>query len=424
MRGKKQAPERTLWIVKQYAVSPDQAGGTRQFDFAKELVKRGWKVVIWASSFSYLEHREMKLASRETWKIEEVEGVRFIWLRSFPYQRNDWRRVVNILHFAWVLYRYGRRLLYQNTIPAPSAIVAFSVPLLTPLAAYFLAKHYKAAFLLEIGDLWPQTLIDMGVLSERNPVTALLRTIEKFLCQRSQRIVVSLPNAQEYLKLLSIEPQKTVYIPNGVDLERFHGTSSKLPTEEFKDNQFTVLYVGAHGPANALDTLLKAAKLLQEWGDLSVYMVLVGDGQEKPRLQKLAQKWRLRNVEFRDSVPRNDVPKLLQEADAAVFTLRDLPLYRYGINLNKLFDYMAAGKPVIFAGHSANNPVEEARCGLTVPPEDPHALAETILKLQSMSLEEREAMGRRGRAYVEAHYDIKLLTGRLERTLEEALASE
>jgi len=99
--------------------------------------------------------------------------------------------------------------------------------------------------------------------------------------------------------------------------------------------------------------------------------VLVGDGQEKLRLQALAREWALKNVEFRDPVPRQLVPKVLQQADALVLTLRDLPLYRYGINLNKLFDYMASGKPVLFAGRSRNNPVEAARCGLTVPPEDP-----------------------------------------------------
>jgi len=413
----------TLWIVKQYAVTPEQAGGTRQFDFAKELVKRGWRVVVWASSFSYLEHRDVVLSPDERWRVEEVEGVLFVWLRSVPYSRNDWRRVVNILHFAWALYRYGRRLPFraQPRIPLPDAILAFSVPLFAPLAAYFLARSYRARFLVEVGDLWPQTLVDMGVLPKRHPLTAMLRALERFLYRRSRRIVVALPYAVDYLRNLLIEPERIVYLPNGVDLERFSGVldgDDRVPDGE-GNRPFTVMYVGAHGPANALDTLLEAAKILQERGYSGIRIVLVGDGQEKPRLQRLAREWRLDGVEFRGAVPRREVPQLLREADIAVFTLRDLPLYRYGISLNKLFDYMAAGRPVLLAGRAPDNPVEKARCGLTVPPEDPEALAEALLRLLQMPPEERKALGRRGREYVEQHHAIPVLTERLLECLEE-----
>ena len=414
--------EKTLWIVKQYAASPDQAGGTRQFDFAKELIKRGWRVVIWASSFSYLEHKEVVLSPGERWRIEEIEGVLFVWLRSFPYECNDWRRVVNIVHFAGTLYRQGRRLpsRARPMIPLPDAILAFSVPLFAPLAAYGLAKAHRARFYLEVGDLWPQTLVDMGVLPERHPVTALLRSLERFLYRRSRRIVVSLPHAERYLRDLSIEPERIVYLPNGVDLERFATTAARgRPDGKEEGRPFTVMYVGAHGPANALDTLLEAAKILKEQGCRDIHIALVGDGQEKPRLQELARRWALNNVEFRGAVSRREVPGLLEEADATVLLLRNLPLYRYGINLNKLFDYMAAGKPIVLAGNPANNPVGEAGCGLIVPPEDPKALAEAILRLYEMTEEEREAMGRRGRAYVEKHHAIPVLVEKLIRCLEE-----
>ncbi|GAG02217.1 unnamed protein product, partial [marine sediment metagenome] len=270
------------------------------------------------------------------------------------------------------------------------------------LAAYWVAKHHRAKFIMEVRDLWPQTIVDMGELSERNPINKLLRALEKFLYRRAERIITLLPRAGEYIAARGIGKEKIVWIPNGVDLSRF----DRVAMPEASHEGFQVMYLGAHGQANALDVLLRAAKVLQDWGDDAIRFTLIGDGPEKPRLIKLAKELRLNNVEFRDPVKKANVPKVLHEADATVFILNDLPLYKYGISLNKLFDYLAAKKPLILAGNPVNNPVEEAHCGLTVPPRDPQALAVVVLELYQMPLEEREAMGRRGREYVEKHHAI------------------
>lgn len=182
------------------------------------------------------------------------------------------------------------------------------------------------------------------------------------------------------------------------------------------------MYLGAHGRANALDVLIQAAKVVQDRGFHEIRFILVGDGPEKPRLIELARALDLKNIEFREPVPKSKVPRTLSEADATVFILKDLPLYKYGISLNKLFDYWAASKPLIIAGNPSNNPVEEANCGFTVPPCDPHALAEAIIKLYQMPEEERRAMGYRGREYVQKHYDSKVLAERMEGVLWEAIS--
>jgi len=403
-----------IWIFNHYAHPPDLPGGTRHYDLGQELVKRGYQVTIFASSFHHYLHRETRLQPRERWKIEDVNGIKFVWLRTPPYWRNDWRRVRNMVAFALRAWWLGRKLpKLAPDVGKPDVVIGSSPHLLTPLAAYWVAKHHRARFVMEVRDLWPQTIVDMGELSEHHPIIKALQTLERFLYCWAERIITLLPLAHEYIAACGVPREKIVWIPNGVDLSLFDRAAVPKASQE----GFRVMYLGAHGQANALDVLLQAAKIVQDQGYEDIRVILVGDGPEKPKLMALARELGLRNVEFREPVPKAEAPRTLCIADATVFILHDLPLYNYGISLNKLFEYLAASKPLILAGRPANNLVEEARCGLTVPPRDPQALADAVIKLSQMPKEEREAMGRRGREYVEKHHAIPALAEKLIRCL-------
>lgn len=405
-----------IWIFNHYAITPDTPGGTRHFDLARELVRRGYQVTIFASSFQHACHREMKLAPGERWKVEDVDGIKFVWIKTFPYQRNDWRRVVSMVSYMLRAWWNGRMLpKLSPEFEKPDVIIGSSVHLLAVLAAYWVAKYHRARFIMEVRDLWPQTLIDMGEMRERNPIVKTLQILERFLYRRAERIIILGPGMAEYITARGTSEEEIVWIPNGVDLSRFEGLEPRCSS----NNGFKVMYLGAHGQANAIDVLLQSAKIVQERGREEIEFILIGDGPEKPRLIKLGKELELRNVEFRDSVPKSEVPKVLEEADVTVFILNDLPLYRYGISLNKLFDYLAASKPLILAGSPSNNPVEEARCGLTVPSPNPQALAEVVIKLYRMPPEEREAMGRRGREYVQKYHSMPVLAEKLIQCIEQ-----
>lgn len=405
-----------IWIFNHYAHAADVPGGTRHYDLARELVRRGHHTTIFASSFHHNRHQEMKLAPGERWKVEDVAGTRFVWIKTFPYQSNDWRRVLNMVSYmvcAWSLGRNAPETILKTG--KPDVIIGSSVHLLAVFAAYRVAKHHGAKFIMEVRDLWPQTIIDLGEMSERNPVTKILQFLERFLYQRAERIIVLAPGMGEYISDRGIIKEKITWISNGVDLSRF----KEFAAQDLPDNAFKVMYLGAHGQANALDVLLDAAKVAQDQGHREIEFILVGDGPEKPRLVERAKELGLTNMKFCDPVPKTKVSKTLGEATAAVFVLNDLPLYRYGISLNKLFDYMAAEKPLILAGYPVNNPVKQARCGLTVPPRNPEALAEAIIELSRMPKEEREAMGRRGREYVEKYHAIPVLADKLIQCIKE-----
>jgi len=404
-----------IWIFNQHAITPDMPGGTRHYDLSRELVKRGHKVTIFATSFRHNLHKEMRLGPGERGKVEDVDGIRFVWLRTPPYERNDWRRVRNMVVFMLRAWWFGRRLpKLVPEIEKPDVVIGSSVHLLAVLAAYWAARHHKAKFVMEVRDLWPQTIIDMGEMSKRNPIVKALQILERFLYRRAERIIILGPQMKDHISARGVSKDKIVWIPNGVDLSKFVSTA-----QPDARHGFLVMYLGAHSSTNALDVLIHSAKIIQEKGYQEIEFVLIGDGPEKSRLVELANELKLKNVEFRTPVPKTEVPKALHKGSVLVIT-KDFTFFNYGGSILKMFDYMAANRPLILTGKPLHDPVKEARCGLTVPPQDSEALAEAVIKLYQMPEEERKVMGLRGREYVEKHHDIRKLAGRLEAMLEEA----
>lgn len=397
-----------IWILNQYASTPDQQM-TSSYDLANELARRGNKVTMFASGFSHYKSRELRLHDKEKWKIEHYEYIRFIWLKTTPYKGNDWRRVINMLSYAWRSFQVGKNLKEKpdviiGTCPHPFAV----------LSAYLLSILRRSRFFFEIRDLWPQTLVDMGTISEKNPVTWMLRLLERFLYQKAEKIITVLPYAYEYVTKTGVSKNKIVWIPNGIilsrykDLMQYSGGISK---------PFTLMYLGGHAKYNCLGVVLETAHILQNNGCDSLKFVLVGDGPEKLGLIQQSKDMGLHNVEFRKAVPRSEISKVMNEADAFIFVIKDMHLLKYGVSPNKLCDYLISGRPIIFAAKSRNNPVNEANAGITVPPENPESLAQAIMELIATEPHERIRMGKNGLEYVKKYYDIRVLADRLEALL-------
>jgi glycosyltransferase involved in cell wall biosynthesis len=275
----------------------------------------------------------------------------------------------------------------------------------------------RARFIFEIRDLWPQTLVDMNVLGEHSVAARVLWWLEALLVRRAELVLSVLPGIHDYLRRRDLPTEKVVYLPNAVHLASTPPTS--IPSalrEQFerwrREGAFIATYAGSHGAANALETLLDGADRLQRAGS-NVRVAMVGDGPEKERLVADARRRALENIVFFDPIPKTAIPDLLIHSDAGIFHLAEVDVFRYGISSNKLFDYLASGRPVVFACRSGNDPVAEAGAGISIPPRDPDALARSLDWLASLSAKERLEMGRRGRGYVEKHHDIDALGDRL-----------
>lgn len=414
-----------IWIFDHYAIGPSMVGSSRQFDFASELIKSGNKVTIFAASFGHSGREQVKLRDGESRRIEKVDGVSFIWLRTPPYLGNDWRRAFNMLSFFFQVLLYGLKSKEKIDI-----ILASSPHPLTVLAGYLIGKVKKVPFIFEVRDLWPQTFIDVGGYSRNQPIVVSLKLLERFLYINANKVITLLPRSADYITTKGVRDDKIVYIPNGIRPDLYNNKDADLPLDlataisRWKaQDKFLIGYTGAHGMVDVLTTILDAAELLRKQGDTKINFLLIGQGSEKGKLIQMAKDLDLINVFFFEPVPKTSLPSLLNVMDAVVITKKKSGLYKYGISFLKIFDYMMSSKPIIWAVDSVNNPVSDAKCGISIPPENPEELMNAILKLADMSALERERMGNLGREYVLKNHSTPLLAEKLLKVLQDTINS-
>ncbi len=395
---------RHLWLVNQFAVAPGDPGGTRHFELGRELLHRGWEVTIIASDLGLHSRRySRRFAARDRGAVgEDIEGVHFEWLWASPYDRNDWRRAANWLSFAREVIRT------RSGARRPDVVIGSSPTLLAALAASRLAAAWKIPFVLEVRDLWPESLLAAG--GGKGLAYTAFAQIAKQLYARATKILVLARGVRDHLAAAGIDASKIVYIPNGIDVAGF------TVAQRHRDSRLQLIYAGAHGPANGLEAVLGAAELLRDRREIE--FILVGDGPSKASLCADAEARNLENVRFLTPVPKREMPELLKQAGAGLMVLRDAPLFSYGVSPNKLFDYFGAGLPVVCnVPGDVERMVHAAGAGEQARDSSATALAEAIVRLAARSAEERRRMGSAAREWVAAEHGRAVLAERLDQVL-------
>ena len=401
---------RTVWIINHYASSPAGASHTRHFDLAKHLLGSGWNSWIFASSVEVNTHTQ-RLGKQERDRSEVYADVNFRWIYTPDYHDNGFGRIINMLMFTW-------RLLLRKTtadLERPSVIIGSSGHALAAAAAAILARRYRVPFIFEVRDISPETYIALGYMHRYSPYSIFLALLEKWLCRRADKVISVIPGYADYLSEHKIRAPEVVYIPNGVNLENI----GKVPTHQ-RGNNFRITYLGAHGNANDLHTLVRAMEIIElSRGITSMECHLIGAGPAKQGLMDYCAEKGLSRVVFHPPVSKTGIADTAGNTNAFVLCGRKLPsLYKYGIGMNKIPDYMAMGRPVIMAMEAVNNPVAEAQAGICVEPESPEALAEAIILMAGMSEDKLQEMGHKGRQYAEKIYDMRVLAAQLAEILD------
>lgn len=387
-----------LLLIHQAFVSPQEAGGTRHYEFARQCVAEGHSFTIVASNLSYLTGKQTMAGKTQLVSEQDMDGVRVLRAYTYPsLHRSFVWRIVTFISFmltsVWAGLKAGPVDVVMGTSP----------PIFQAVSAWVVAFLRRRPFVLEIRDLWPEFGIDMGVLT--NPgLIRLARWLEGFLYCRATHFIVNSPAYRDYLLGKGIAKEKISLIANGVDPTMFDPTDqgTAIRQEFGLTGQFVATYAGALGLANDIPTILQAAQKLQ--GETAVHILLVGDGKERVNLEQLAAELGLNNVTFVGSRPKAQMKDFLAASDAGVATLLDIPMFRTTYP-NKVFDYMAAGRATVLGIDGViREVIEAADGGIFVPPGDANKLAEA-LRVLSQSPEKTQAMGASARTYVENHFN-------------------
>lgn len=399
-----------VWIFNHHALTPEMTGGTRHYDFAKELINRGHRVTIVASSFHYSKYKEMKDYRESEYLQENIDGINFIWIKTPPYLGNGIARVKNMLSYSWKVLK----IIPSLNLEKPDVIIGSSVHLFAVYSAYKLSKKYKVPFIMEVRDLWPQTLIEMGV-SKWHPFILLLAFLEKFLYKKADKIITLLPKAYQYIEKLNINIDKVVWISNGSSVIKDDTYTNCLDS-----SKFNIVYTGSHGVANDLDRLIDVAYILRRYND-KIHFTLIGNGVLKEQLIHKAASLKLYNISFLDAVEKQKVIHYLKSADLLYVGLQNLSLYKYGISMNKIFDYMNAKKPILFVSDIQDSVIQQANAGKVISSDNLTIVAEAIISFLEMSESELDAYGQNGYNYLKKHFSIEVLTNRLEQLLKDEI---
>lgn len=406
-----------IWYVHPYAGGPGIGRYCRPFELGKAWQRAGARALVITASFHHLLDEPGEHPAHV-----DVEGVPYAFLSVPSYRSNGFGRVVNMALFMAQIWRQADRL--AQRYGRPDLVIGSSPHPYAFLGTHPVARRFGARSVFEVRDLWPLSLIELAGVSPAHPLVRVTAWLERYAYRHADTVVSLLPCSRDYMVEHGLDPACWRYIPNGIESPVVPALGSAQPcvltARRWRDEgRITVVYAGAMGPPNYVHSLVDAIDVLRQRGDRIVSAVIVGRGEESASIARQVDELGLGDrVALFEQIPKREIPALLAESDVGYISLRPEPLFRFGVSPNKLFDYMMAGLPVLFAIRAGNDPVADAQCGYSVSPGDKHAIADGLERLASLPAEARREMGERGRTYVREHHGYERLAADYLKTIE------
>lgn len=400
-----------VWILNHYGGQPGQVRSDRTWRLAEALGRAGFQVTLFHASHHHILNAPVPEDQVDR-ILDSGRGYRVCAIATRPYRGNGLARLGNMLDFV----RGVTRLWKKKRIEAPAVVIASSPhPFVLCLAAK-LKRTAGSAFIFEERDIWPRSLVELTGVSWLHPSVLVFGALVKSAYRRCDALVSLLPKSEPYLRSWGLPPGRFHYIPNGVLLDEGLSEPAEAMPEKLRGvidgarerGEFLVVYTGAMGPPNALQQWFAVAPLVaaeRKGGAYPYRVLMLGEGWERRLLEEKSAQPGYDFVSVHGPVSKAVAQEVVRMADAGAISLRPEPLFQLGVSPNKLFDYFAASKPVLFLVDSVHNPVEEAQAGITVPPGDPAKLHHAVMALRMLSPDQRGEMGQRGRAYAEEYHN-------------------
>lgn len=403
-----------IWFFNHYAVPPQYYPLARPYHFARHLQKKGHKVTIFAASSVHLSEENL-ITDQRAKKAQKIDGIRYVFLKARNYEGNGLQRILNF-------FDYTIRLFTQTgEFNRPDVILATSVHPLTCVAGILLAKKYKCRCVVEIADLWPLTLVEYGAIKDRQWITKMLYALEHWIYKKADAILFTMYGGKQYIIDQGwdndVSLDKIFYINNGVDVKVYQEQEKKeIYVDEDLDriDTFKILYTGSMGKANAMYDILDAANQLKDYS--KIQFLLFGGGYLEQELKEYCKKYKITNVHFKGKVDKKYIPNILSKGNLNIMTGISDRVTEYGLSMNKMFDYMASGRPIISNIRTKYDILEENQCGVSIQAGDAKEMADAILDFYQMDAEQYKLYCIRAKEAVK-QYDFAQLTEELEQIL-------
>ena len=399
-----------IWLINHYGVPPKYYPLARPTLFAKNLRKMGHEVIIFASSAVHNSNINL-ITDRSLYRKETVDGVNYVYIRSRQYNGNGKNRMINLLEFAERLPKVCRYF------KKPDAIVATSFDPISCYKGIRLAKKYNAKAIAEIADLWPETPIEYGMIKANNPVAKVLRILEKKIYMLADSIIFTMEGAYDYIQdqgwTKEIPRGKVFFINNGIDLEEFDFNVKEFRiTDKDLDapDTFKVVYTGSLRILNKASEILDVAKNID---DKRIQFLIWGDGDEAKIIRNRIAKEKIENVKLKSKVEKKYIPYILSKGDLCLLHMHSTGISKYGMSMNKSFDYLASGKPIVTTVEGKYDYIVKNDAGLFVESDNSDKYAEIITYIANLNAEEYMEFCNNARNTAEK-YDFRVLTKRLE----------
>lgn len=387
-----------IWIFHHYATTPNRNGYIRPFRFAKHLEKSGISTTIFASSYHHWADVNV-IDDGAPYKIEISDKIPFVFVKTPSSASGNAARIKNMVSFGRGCEKIAKKI--EQKFGSPDIILASSPHPLALIAGIRIARKYHIPCICEIRDLWPDVIFAGGRIKESSLVGKGLIAGEHWIYKRADALIFTKEGDTDYLYEKhwmtsqggDINPAKCFYINNGVELPLYdrQAETEILEDEDLNDDSFKVVYAGAIRPINDVENIINAAKLLPK--DSNIKILIYGDGNLRKTLEQRVKDEKINCVKFKGYVDQKYIPYILSKSSVNLLNYSSSNYtWKRGNSSNKLFEYLASGKPVIATIKTGYSIIEKYNCGMEMEEETPEELAKDIMEIKRMSRDRYEEL--------------------------------
>ena len=410
---------KTIWIIDHYSSEPKYGGIQRQFDFANELSRRGYKTIIISSSFSHYTHTYI---TEEKCHISQfAENAYYAYVHTSSYTSNGGiGRIKNMFSYRKSVLKNYKSI--EKQLGAPDVVVGASVHPLAWFAAYKISKHYKVRFVAEVRDLWPEMWLLNGEKGKLNPMVIFFGVIEKWAYKNADKIIYSMLYGDKYIcGKLGFPQSKVALIGQPMDCERFDRNATERASDvpnvikNFIKDSFTCVFTGYFMEYEGVHVMLQAAKYFHD-NNMAVKFLFIGSGKEEEKMKQFVEEQKLDNVLIHGRISKELIPAILRSCDiclAHCATEGKSESFKYGISKNKVNEYLYSGNPVIYGRDDEQDPVAKFGCGYVIKPFKPEEFVQRIKEIYEMPAESRKKFGECGKNYIIQYHRVDSLVNKL-----------